>query len=167
MKKAPPGAPPPPGGGGNGKNGDNWQGDLFDQPPRNPESRGDQIQARQAQFHRDNPRIWILFQQFTFVMINRGWKHYSSNGVFQRIRWETDEKTVSDEPVKLNDHYHAYYGRMFAVAYPEYADFFRKRRRPSAERPAYKEDIAVFNTGPAVNEEKLMQDLRDLLDATE
>jgi hypothetical protein len=35
---------------------------------------------------------------------------------------------MTGEPYKINDHYSAYYARLFMRDYPEYDGFFRTRR---------------------------------------
>jgi hypothetical protein len=138
--------------------------DLFDwgSSRSNGKSRADQIFTRFKKFHRDNPRIWELYKKFAFAVMDSGVSHYSSNAVFQRIRWHVDIETRSSDSVKLNDHYHAYYSRMFAAVYPQYADFFQFRKRLTADRPAYRNDISVFHTGEAEDEEDLMATLKEL-----
>ena len=49
--------------------------------------------AQVAAFHENHPEVWDLFVQFSFQMINRGYKHYSANAIFERIRWEKDAGT--------------------------------------------------------------------------
>jgi hypothetical protein len=139
--------------------------DLFDwatSTSKNGKTRADQIFTRFKTFHLANPMIWKLYKQFAFQVMDSGIPHYSSNAVFQRIRWHVEIETISFDSVKLNYHYHAYYSRMFAAAYPEHADFFRYRKRITAERPAYKTDIAVYDTGEVEDESDLMNALHDL-----
>lgn len=126
-------------------------------------SRADQILAAFTAFHRANPLVWSLFKKFTFAIIDAGYSNYSVNAIFERIRWHINIDIRTDEPVKLNNNYRAYYSRLFAVGFPEHDGFFRTRRRISAEQPAQKVDIAVFNAGMAVNEAELMVKLRALV----
>ena len=53
-------------------------------------SRYDEMEHDAALFPAQNPRVWELFVQFTFEVIERGFTNYSVNGVFERIRWEAD-----------------------------------------------------------------------------
>jgi hypothetical protein len=134
-----------------------------DVPPLPPQSRADQIFARFRAFHQANPQVWSLFKHFAGEIRAAGYEHYSVDSIFERIRWHVDIETRTDEPVKLNNDYRAYYARLHAVAFPEHNGFFRVRRRISAERPASENDIAVHNTGQAENETKLEAQLRELI----
>jgi DNA repair photolyase len=125
------------------------------------QSRRDQLVARFIQFHRDNPAVWQLFEQFTLQLIQSGRRHYSSDAVFQRIRWQIDIETRG-EAVKLNDHYRAYYARMFEAKHPSHERFFRNRKLISAAKSAYAVDIAVQPILPPENEDDLMNELRRL-----
>ena len=80
-------------------------------------------------FHRDNPRVYEMFKQFTFRAINRGFKHLSADMVLHRIRWETYIETVDPDPggFKINNNYSAFYGRLFMREFPQYDGFFRTR----------------------------------------
>lgn len=124
-----------------------------------PESRADQIFTRFCTFHAANFTIWLLFEKFTKQLIAAGREHYSVDAIMHRIRWHVDVETAG-ESVKLNDHYTAYYARMFMAVYPQHTGFFELRRRLSTERPAYETDIAVFHSGPVGDESTLMQQLR-------
>ena len=39
-------------------------------------------------WHKKNPKVWELFQRFTFEAIRSGRKNYSHWAIIQRIRWE-------------------------------------------------------------------------------
>lgn len=78
------------------------------------------------EFHKSNPNVYELFKRFTFELIQRGHKHYSSDAVIHRIRWHTSLETTGDG-FKVNDHYPAFYSRLFHRDYPEHDAFFRKR----------------------------------------
>ena len=110
-------------------------------------NRQEEMRQQVTEFHYQHPEVWHLFVQFTFQMIDRGYKNYSVNAIFERIRWEKD--SVGGDGVtsfKLNNNYRAFYSRRFMRSYPEHAGFFRTRKQPSiAEvatrmpeiRPAY------------------------------
>lgn len=87
----------------------------------------DQIQKNFEKFHRENPRVYILFCQFTRRMINAGLKNGSARLVLERIRWETAVETVPDKPVKLNNNYTPRYARLWMNDHPEFPDYFRTR----------------------------------------
>ena len=135
---------------------------LFDTPKRKAtaHSRADQIKARFVAFHKANPQVWLLFQRFTFDMIDTGRVHYSARAIGHQIRWHTALKTTDE--LKLNDHYTVYYGRMFEAVHRECKGFFRHRKRISAEKPAADNDQAVFDSGPPDGEEQLYRELAEL-----
>ena len=95
-------------------------------------TRYEEMEEAAVKFHRQNPKVWEYFVRFTFEVIHRGFKHYSVNGVFERIRWETDEAdTDGKSTFKLNNNYRAFFARWFMDTYPEHNGFFRIRFMPS------------------------------------
>jgi len=98
-------------------------------------NRTEEMRQQVTEFHRRHPEVWDMFVHFTFEMIQRGYKNYSVNAIFERIRWEKD--SVGGDGVtsfKLNNNYRAFYSRRFMRAYPEYDGFFRTREQTSEER---------------------------------
>ena len=95
-------------------------------------TRYEEIEEAAVKFHRENPKVWECFVRFTFEVIHRGFRNYSAKGVFERIRWETDEADVDGKSTfKLNNHYSAFFARWFMDTYPEHDGFFRLREMPS------------------------------------
>ncbi len=123
---------------------------LFEQT----KTRADQIEDAWRTWHEHNPKFWVLFQKFTFELINAGHQHGSADMVCHRIRWETALKTVG-EVVKVNNNFVSMFSRLFAHTYPQHALFFTKRRRISEDKPAYEVDIQVHDGGPVRNEAAL------------
>jgi hypothetical protein len=76
------------------------------------------------EFHVNNPRIWVLFRQFSQELMDRGFAHHSADAVYHRIRWETAVAATSGE-FKLNNNYRSWYGHLFNHLCK--ADFFRER----------------------------------------
>jgi hypothetical protein len=140
------------------------QGDLFEYSGNgSPRSRADQIYKRFEQFHKDNPNVWRLLKKFANDLVEAGFEHYSVDAVVERIRWHVNIETRSHEGLKLNNDFRAYYARLFHVAFPEHAGFFRNRKLTSAETPAYEEDIAFCPTGKPEAEAELNAKLEKLL----
>ena len=100
------------------------------------ETRFEQMRQQCADFHADHPEVWNLFERFTFQIINNGFKNYSVNAIFERIRWEHDVNSRSASSFKLNNNYRAFYARRFMRMYPEHDGFFRTRVQTSAEDSA-------------------------------
>lgn len=120
--------------------------------------------AEQCQaFHDEHPEVWRLFVKFTHNVIEAGFKNYSANAIFERIRWEVDVNTPtvtskrfaslpadrsgninggepvpipSKQPFKLNNNYRAYYARRFHKMYPQHDGFFRTREQTSKQDTA-------------------------------
>lgn len=118
-------------------------------------TRADQIEAAWREFHRLNPLVWRLYEQFTFDLIRAGHQHGSSDMVLHRIRWETALKVNTSEVVKINNNFSSLYSRLFAHSYPNHSEFFVKRKRISENKPAYNVDVEVHDGGPAENEAPL------------
>jgi len=77
-------------------------------------------------FHRENPRVYELFKRFTFQLIERGFKHHSSDAVVHRIRWHTDvETTTATDSFKIANAHTAFYARLFMADHPQHKGFFR------------------------------------------
>ena len=87
----------------------------------------DVIQKNFWKFHRENPRVYVLFDKFTRRMINAGLKNGSARLVLERIRWETAVETVSEQQVKLNNNYTPRYARLWMDLNPEWSHYFRTR----------------------------------------
>ncbi|MDI9407631.1 MAG: hypothetical protein QM523_00120 [Candidatus Pacebacteria bacterium] len=107
-------------------------------------NRQEEMRQQVTDFHRRHPEVWELFVKFTFEMINRGYKNYSVNAIFERIRWEKD--SIGGDGVtsfKLNNNYRAFYSRRFMRVYPENEGFFRTRQQPSEEQfPTHRPELS-------------------------
>lgn len=106
-------------------------------------NRTDEMRRQVTEFHKQHPEVWDMFVQFTFEMIQRGYKNYSVNAIFERIRWEKD--SVGGDGItsfKLNNNYRAFYSRRFMRAFPEHEGFFRTRQQTSEEQfPTHKPEL--------------------------
>jgi hypothetical protein len=87
----------------------------------------DVLAARFATMDADNPEVWRLFEQFTFHMIGRGFRHYSADAVLHRVRWETATQLDDGSGYKISNIWSAWYARKFHRAHPDHAGFFRCR----------------------------------------
>ena len=106
------------------------------------ESRKDQIEYSAEAFNKTHPKVWDLFVTFTQELHVRGFRNYSANAVFERIRWETDQADVSGKSeFKLNNNYSAYYARWYMRAFPDHKGFYRTRRRISESVRAVDADV--------------------------
>ncbi|MCF6304371.1 MAG: hypothetical protein L3J33_03250 [Rhodobacteraceae bacterium] len=103
-----------------------------------PQDRASQIEAAALAFHAANPHVWGLFVNFTLERIGVGFKNYSVNAIFERIRWATDQADSDGRSTfKINNNYRPYYARRFMAEYPMHKGFFRTRKLTSMdEAPA-------------------------------
>mgnify|MGYP003674574351 CR=1 FL=1 len=121
---------------------------LFDSETRNAEMRRDF-----EVFDKKHPKVWDLFVRFTMDRINRGYKHYSVNGIFERIRWETAEAITGTDQFKLNNNHRPFYARRFMLLFPRYDGFFYTRNQTSKKtnatglRPLRPSQIGVISNG--------------------
>lgn len=133
-------------------------------PPGAVRTRADQIYDRWATFHLANPIVYRVFKQFADEKRRRH-STYGARIIYGMVRYELPLLLVeTDEPVKLNDHYSAYYARLYNLE--RNCDFFEIRHRTSEDVPAHKTDLVFHHTGPAGDEESLNRKLRQLLEKT-
>lgn len=79
-------------------------------------------------YHRKNPHVFKLFRKYARIAKEKGFKRYSAKGIFEIIRWHTQESS-SDKDYKLNNNYHAQYARKLMSEHPEFRGFFEIRTR--------------------------------------
>lgn len=78
-------------------------------------------------FHAENPHVFRLFERFALEAAARR-KRFSSDAVLHRLRWFTQIETDDPAGFKINDHWSAFYARLFLEQHPELAGFFELRR---------------------------------------
>lgn len=77
-------------------------------------------------YHKENPRVYELFVRFAKEALNSGYKTFSANAIFERIRWYVSVETVGDS-FKLNNNYRPYYARKLMLDQSEFEGFFNTR----------------------------------------
>lgn len=82
-----------------------------------------------AKFDAENPGIYFLFKRFANDMIKVGRKKLSASLITERIRWEVNINTVSDDIFKLSNNHRAFYARKFMGDYPEHGEIFNIREQ--------------------------------------
>lgn len=85
-------------------------------------------------WHLANPEVWKMFEKLALLAFaDWGWKHWGAGAIAEAVRYEMRKTTGND--FKVNNNFRAYYARLFAAKYPEYADRleFRKVRGIRAE----------------------------------
>ena len=80
-----------------------------------------------ADFHRKNPRVFLLFRRFAYEAQAAGHKHFSADAVMHRVRWETSIETTG-HVFKINNNHVAYYARRLMETSPPLKGFFHTRK---------------------------------------
>ena len=93
-------------------------------------------------FHAENPQVYRLFERFTFDAIYAGRTRFSSDAVLHRIRWYTNIETKDEAGFKINDHWTAFYARLFMRNYPQHKGFFSLRTAAADEPNGHTFDAA-------------------------
>lgn len=88
---------------------------------------GSTLLRRFLAFHRENPHVYRLLEQFALDAARAGRRHFGAKAIFERVRWELSVETRSDDGLKLNNSAAAYYSRLFRLHHPEHADLFEVR----------------------------------------
>lgn len=82
-----------------------------------------------AKFDSANPGIYHLFKRFSYELIRAGRKKISAALIVERIRWEVNINTQSEDIFKLSNNHTAFYARKFMGDHPEHCDIFRIREQ--------------------------------------
>ncbi len=99
-------------------------------------TRQDEMEEQALQYHTNNPEVWDKYQGFAFDRIRRGYKHFSSSAIIQRIRWDTGVGRKGEGDFKIPNAHAAHYARWFMNKYPEHDGFFRTCLQKSRTIPA-------------------------------
>src|SRR5690606_38342079 len=86
-------------------------------------------------YHAENPQVFRLFHMYASEVKARGYKRFSANAIFERIRWHMNIETKGDE-YKLNNNYRAFYARKLMVEVPGFEGFFEIREQISKRKVA-------------------------------
>ena len=109
-----------------------------------PESMNTPIKQKFDAFHAENPDVWRRFEFHALALARKGVKHYGAKTVYEYLRYTYDLATRSDDGLKLNNNYTAYYARLFKQEHPECADLFSYRRIAGEDDPEIPENIHVI-----------------------
>ena len=96
-------------------------------PIKTNEEASEYFKARKAKWwswHKKNPQVYELFEQFSLQAIKKGHKRLSAWLIINRVRWETSVETYGD-PFKISNDYIAFYSRYFMHRYPQHKGFFK------------------------------------------
>ena len=84
------------------------------------------------EYDQNNPHVWHLFKRFAKEALDAGHKVLSASLIVERIRWEVNVVTYSNDPFKVNNNHRAFYSRKFMTEHPEYGNVFRTRTQHAA-----------------------------------
>lgn len=82
-----------------------------------------------AEYDASNPGIYFLFKRFANDLISLGRKKISASLIIERIRWEVNISTQSNDVFKVSNNHTAFYARKFMSEFPEHGDIFRTREQ--------------------------------------
>ena len=87
-------------------------------------------------FHKDNPHIYLAFENQVMKAIERGREKISAKLIINWIRWNMFIES-NDISFRINDAYQAYYAREFVKHHPEHANIFEFRKLRNEETGPY------------------------------
>lgn len=99
-----------------------------------PSTRYDRLREEFNAFHAEHPEVYRLFCRFVDELLARGFTHYSADAVVHRVRWHTQVESQDADGFKINDHFVAFYARLWRRQHPKHQDFFRIREQTSRSR---------------------------------
>ena len=100
---------------------DTQQLHLFDK-------RSQQRYQHWSKFHRENPKVWLLFVKFARAALAAKRARFGARMIGERIRWYTTVET-NDPDFKVNDHHWPYYARLLMLTDSDFAGFFELRTK--------------------------------------
>ena len=74
----------------------------------------------------ENLTVWNAFVEQTFLVIKKGFKHYSSYTIVEFLRHHTAVAEGGSE-WKINNNHRPYLSRLFDLRYPQHAGLFEYR----------------------------------------
>jgi hypothetical protein len=86
------------------------------------------------EWHKKNPHVWALFEQFSREAVSRGRKKISHWLIINRIRWETSIVTTGND-FKISNDYIAFYARLWIALYPAHKDLFNVKKMKGEDSP--------------------------------
>lgn len=93
----------------------------------------EQFSAEFIDWFPKNEHVWKAFVRETNKVIAVGFKHYSARTIIHVLRHRSaiEEKGTG---WKISNNSSPYLARLFALAYPQFAEIFQYKQTPKAER---------------------------------
>ena len=82
-----------------------------------------------AEYDAANPSIYYLFKRFANELIAAGRTKLSASLIIERIRWEVNVSTTSEDIFKVSNNHTAFYARKFMEDFPQHGEIFRTREQ--------------------------------------
>lgn len=82
-----------------------------------------------AEYDAANPSIYYLFKRFANELIAAGRTKLSASLIIERIRWEVNVSTTSEDIFKVSNNHTAFYARKFMGDFPQHGEIFRTREQ--------------------------------------
>ena len=95
----------------------------FEQKNKKPKTK---LEIQWESFHIKHPQVYELIKVFAYEAINAGYKNYSINAIFERVRWHATIETPSLD-FNLSNNHRAYYSRLFLKDHPQHPKFFKTK----------------------------------------
>ena len=90
------------------------------------------LKKKFKQYHKENPQVFRTLVKFSKQVKRAGYKKYSINGIFERVRWHYNIEQ-NDASFKLNNNWRSVDGRRVMRKIPEVKGLFEIRRQPSKD----------------------------------
>jgi hypothetical protein len=131
------------------------QGDLFGTKPPKP-TRADQILARFVAWCREHTCAYREIEADALSLLAGHAGRISSRDLAYRAR--------ARRALEINDNFTPYLARLLVLRHPQLEELIERRKRPSAESPAYRVDLdRVGTTAPEPDaEQRIVNALAEL-----
>lgn len=85
------------------------------------------IQSLFETFHTKNPHVYKHLVTLARQVRDTGYKHYSINSLFERLRWHYQFDVVTSDRFKLNNNFRSRYARLVMEKETDLQGFFKLR----------------------------------------
>jgi hypothetical protein len=85
------------------------------------------IEEAFQEYHKKYPEVYVELVRFARQVKNRGFKKYSINACFERVRWYFDIERTTGEAFKINNNFRSRYVRLIMENEPDLDGFFETR----------------------------------------
>ena len=83
---------------------------------------------RFEQFDSDNPIVFQSLVNLAYEVKNAGFKRFSIQSLYERLRWYFNLELKSSEPFKINENFKPFYVRKMITTNPDLKGLFELRK---------------------------------------